>query len=83
MPRVLGLTEVLEKARKDALFSAIVDVVPTFRSLTVHFDPLRCDGQRLGEALLHLAQTSGAKQAEGRQWCLPVCFDDEFRSRSR
>jgi len=76
--RVLGLTEALEKARKDAIFSAIVDVVPTFRSLTVHFDPLRCDGQRLGEALLHLAQTSGAKQAEGRRWCLPVCFDDEF-----
>jgi len=76
--RVLGLAEALEKSREDAPFNAIVDVVPTFRSLTVYFDPLRCDGQRLGEALLQLAQASGAKQAIGRQWCLPVCFDDEF-----
>lgn len=76
--RVLGLTEAIERARSDASFGAIVDVVPTFRSLTVHFDPLRCDGQRLGEALLQLAETSGAIEAMGRQWCLPVCFDDEF-----
>ena len=76
--RVLGLAEALENSREDVPFSAIVDVVPTFRSLTVYFDPLRCDGQRLGGALLQLAQGSGAKQAIGRQWCLPVCFDDEF-----
>ena len=76
--RVLGLAETIDKARSDALFSAIVDVVPTFRSLTVHYDPLRCDGQRLGAALLQLAETSGAKEAVGRQWRLPVCFDDEF-----
>ena len=76
--RVLGLAETIDKARSDALFSAIVDVVPTFRSLTVHYDPLRCDGERLGEALLRLAETSGAKEAVGRQWYLPVCFDDEF-----
>ena len=35
-----------------AQFSAIVDVVPTFRSLTVHYDPLQTDGERLGEAVV-------------------------------
>ena len=50
--RVLGLAEAVARARSDArsgnaaCFAAIVDIVPTFRSLTVHYDPLRCDGLR-------------------------------------
>ena len=82
--RVLGLAGALAQARRagssnvcdaheayDAHgreFAAIVDVVPTFRSLTVHYDPLRCDGERLGESLLQLAATAGDAGAQGRQW---------------
>ncbi len=79
--RVLGLASAVEERRQSAGggdFAAIVDVVPTFRSLTVHFDPLRCQGEDLGAALVQLAQTSGAVRAEGRRWCIPVCFDDDF-----
>ena len=76
--RVLGLLEALERSRKDEAFAGIVDLMPTFRSLTVCYDPLACDGERLGEALLRLAETAGAVQREGRLWRLPVCFDDEF-----
>ena len=84
--RVLGLAGALE-AQCEALttgrravespFAAVVDVVPTFRSLTVHYDPLRCDGQRLGEELLLLAHSTGSAGARGRQWRIPVCFDDD------
>jgi len=84
--RVLGLVAALEKARvaagegaaDDEGFAAIVDVVPTFRSLTVHYKPLSCDGERLGAALLRLAESSGTASREGRHWCIPVCFDDDF-----
>ncbi len=77
--RVLGLAAALQKARQPAdEFAGIVDIVPTFRSLTVHYDPLTSDGERLGEALLSLAASSGAGTQEGRQWRIPVCFDDEF-----
>lgn len=79
--RVLGLAGALEQARKNAGnkdFAAIVDVVPTFRSLTVHYNPLACDGERLGEALALMAESSGAATQEGRQWLIPVCFDDDF-----
>lgn len=79
--RVLGLAGALAQARKDGNnkdLSAIVDVVPTFRSLTVHYNPLACDGERLGEALALMAESSGAATQEGRQWLIPVCFDDEF-----
>jgi inhibitor of KinA len=79
--RVLGLAQALEQAvseAADSAFSAIVDVVPTFRSLTVHFNPLLCDGHHLGRALLCLAEAAGARCKAGRQWSIPVCFDDDF-----
>jgi KipI family sensor histidine kinase inhibitor len=77
--RVLGLQlEVLERARTEDIYAGIVDIVPTFRSLTVCYDPLRCDGERLGQALLSLARTTGAVRRDGRRWRLPVCFDGDF-----
>lgn len=89
--RVLGLAAALDNAREAAArqvrshyhdhdhgLASIVDIVPTFRSLTVHFDPLRGDGRRLGEKLLELAGTAGSAWLKGRHWHLPVCFDDEY-----
>jgi KipI family sensor histidine kinase inhibitor len=52
--------------------------MPTFRSLTVCYDPRACDGERLGDALFSLARTTGAVRREGRHWLLPVCFDADF-----
>lgn len=83
--RVLGLAGALEKARVSGRsgelageFAGIVDVVPTFRSLTVYYNPLLCDGEFLGRALMQLAESAGTASAQGRHWRLPVCFDDEF-----
>lgn len=76
--RVLGLLDALEKAKGDARFAGIVDLVPTFRSLTVCYDPSVADGGRLGRALLELAQAAGAASRDGRHWIIPVCFDDDL-----
>ncbi|MDR2113393.1 MAG: 5-oxoprolinase subunit PxpB [Candidatus Accumulibacter sp.] len=76
--RVLGLLAAVERVRREEAFAGIVDLVPTFRSLTVCYDPRRCDGERLGESLLSLARTAGAVRRDGRRWRLPVCFDDDF-----
>ena len=74
--RVLGLAQKIGQMRdKDALFRPIRDVVPTFRSLTVHFAPLEVDSEQLGQQLLALAQDSGQEVLEGRHWRLPACFD--------
>ena len=75
--RVLGLAAALDAARKEGAnkdLAAIVDVVPTFRSLTVHYNPLACDGERLGEALALMAESSGAATQEGRQVDVVVTF---------
>jgi KipI family sensor histidine kinase inhibitor len=76
--RVLGLLDALEKARTDEKFAGIVDLVPTFRSLTVCYDPTACDGGHLGENLLALARDAGAARRQGRHWHIPVCFDDDL-----
>lgn len=76
--RVLGLADALEKARVSGEFSGVIDVVPTFRSLTVYFNPLISDGERLGEALVRLAKSAGTASSQGRHWRIPVCFDDDF-----
>lgn len=80
--RVQGLAAALAAARADAAaatpWAAIVDVVPTFRSLSVYFDPWRVDAQVLGDELLRLARGSGVAERAGRQWLIPVCFDADF-----
>ena len=80
--RVQGLAGALAAARADAdpatPWCAIVDVVPTFRSLSVYFDPRLTDAQALGESLLQLARNAGSAQRAGRQWSIPVCFDADF-----
>lgn len=78
--RVLGLQQRVQQARASgaAPWQGVGDVVPTFRSLTVHYDPLVSDGAALGTALLTLAQQAEALPAQGRRWCLPACFEPPF-----
>lgn len=65
-------------ASRDALareaLDGITDVVPTWRSLTVHFDPLRLDRQRLADCLLRSADAPIQKSALVTRWHIPVCF---------
>jgi KipI family sensor histidine kinase inhibitor len=69
-------------ATRDALaalkLEGISDVVPTYRSLTVHFDPLLLDRDRLIERLLETAQAPPGKSAVATRWNIPVVFGGEF-----
>ena len=77
--RVMDLAERIALLRQDdPLFAAVSDVVPTFRSLTLHFDPLLTGAEALGNRLLALAEESGSKLPEGRRGRLPVCFEGDF-----
>ena len=77
--RVMGLAERVAQARaSEPLLASVTDVVPTFRSLTVHYDPLEADATALGERLRVLAQDGHQAMQPGRLWHLPVCFDADF-----
>ncbi len=69
-------------ATRDALVAlrldGVGDVVPTYRSLTVHFDPLRLDRQVLTQRLLDAAQAPPQASVLTTRWLIPVLFGDEF-----
>lgn len=76
--RVLGFCSLLDTLSDDGRLSGVVEWVPTFRSVTVHFDPLQADATSLGEQLLALAGQSGSLSAAGCRWSIPVCFEAEY-----
>lgn len=76
--RVMGLNGALHAARDAGTLAGIVDLVPTFRSLTVHYNPLAVDGELLRTRLLQMAEAADSTTSEGRHWLLPVCCDAEL-----
>lgn len=77
--RVSGLHDLVDQARRgDPALAGILDLVPTFCALTVHFDPWRGDAAALGQRLLELAAQAQPRTVAGRCWHLPVCFDEAF-----
>jgi KipI family sensor histidine kinase inhibitor len=69
-------------AARDALaaldLEGISDLVPTYRSLTVHFDPLQLDRDALGKALLQVAASPDQESAPATRWLIPVAFGGDF-----
>jgi len=76
---VMALANLIELAKEhEPILKEIVDLVPTFRSLTVHFSPLNTDAQALAKRLLAMAQLVTPQELFGKHWHLPACFDKEF-----
>ena len=73
--RVLGFSSLLDTLSSDGRLDGVVEWVPTFRSVTVHYDPERTDAMALHALLAALAGKSGSLSAAGCRWHIPVCFD--------
>ena len=77
--RVMALEALVADARhRDPVLACVIDLVPTFRSLTVHFDARASDPQVLGQRLLSLAANAASSEIGGRHWRLPACFDADL-----
>lgn len=72
--RVMGFAGVLEAAGP---LPGVLEWVPTFRSCTVHFDPLAEGAEALGARLLELAARAPETSVAGRRWRIPVRFGGE------
>jgi KipI family sensor histidine kinase inhibitor len=72
--RILAFDEAVARAA----IRGVVETIPTFRSLTVHYDPLTTDPATLETALAPLIPESGGARAPGRLWRLPACFEQAF-----
>jgi 5-oxoprolinase (ATP-hydrolysing) subunit B len=56
----------------------VVETVPTYRSLIVHYDPLRIAADDLRIQLEALAAAPDSSGAEGRLWRVPVVYGGAF-----
>jgi KipI family sensor histidine kinase inhibitor len=65
----------LAKRLSDARLEGIVETVPTFRSLMVHYDPLVLSTGSLTERIAELVQGLQTTAQAGRRWRLPACYD--------
>ena len=71
--RVLALDRALTKAP----IEGVTETVPTYRSLLVHYDPVRIDFDGLGQKLMTLAQAPLPPAGKTRRWRVPVAYGGE------
>jgi len=72
--RVQQLAARLNAQRGDA----IVGVVPTYRSLTVNYEPLRISLDTLRAQIVAYLADEHVDTAPARRWLVPVCYGGEF-----
>lgn len=73
--RAIALADALQGAR----MTGLRDIVPTYRSVAIYFDPLRTDHDALVALIDTLAARSGANETADRPPVqIPVCYGGEF-----
>jgi KipI family sensor histidine kinase inhibitor len=72
--RVIGLADAVGAQA----IPGVVELVPTFRSLMVHYDPLRISYADLEAAIAPLLDGIGAVRHHGRRFTLPVAYGGAF-----
>lgn len=75
--RVMGLAQALADAQQRGAWPQVLEWVPAYTTLTVHFNGSDDNDVALHAAadLLALARTAPPLLQPGRRWSLPVCFD--------
>lgn len=68
----------LDAALRRAALPGVVETVPTFRSLLVHYDPLRTSGVDLEARLAPFVAADSADTPRGRSFRVPICTAPPF-----
>jgi KipI family sensor histidine kinase inhibitor len=81
-PALVGAVNALDAAiarrRAAGGFAGLIEAMPTFRSLTLFYDPLATDRDTLvGELQPLLVGSASAAAPPGRGWRLPVCYEGD------
>lgn len=75
--RVMALYAALETARAEGALPGVRETVPTFRSLAVHYDPLRLSRAEVEAVLAPYVAAAEPEARVGRTWVLPSCYEGE------
>jgi inhibitor of KinA len=68
----------LDRLIRSSAPTGIVETVPSFRSLLVHYDPLLTGRADLETALAALIDTDAGPAQPARLWRIPVCYEPSF-----
>lgn len=75
---VSTLDQAIARARQAGGLAGVIETMPTFRSLTVFYDPLQTARQTVEAEVCRLLQAPvGGSAAPGRRWRLPVCYEGD------
>lgn len=67
----------LDRALASEPIVGVIEAVPTYRSLLVHYDPVQVDYDTVGRRLLALAQSPADAESNARRWRIPVAYGGE------
>lgn len=73
---VSGLVIALAERLKAAAVAGVVELVPTFRSLLVHYDPSVLPNAELKARLVPMIAGLEPAERSGRLWRIPACYDE-------
>ena len=76
--RVMALHKAIAEARHNGQLAGLVETVPTFRSLLIHYDPLTTSRAALEPVVAALAKRATDHASAGRRWRIPVCYEGDF-----
>ena len=81
-PALQAEVDVLDHAIDDAWnqgeLKGVIETVPTFRSLTVIYNPIETDRETLLARVMPLAQAATrARKVPARHWRLPACYEGD------
>ena len=72
--KVLALDAVLQQMPIEGLY----ETVPTYRSLTIHFDPRKLTTEELIERLTKLSYSTKEPLCRVRRWSIPACYEPPY-----
>lgn len=70
--------QTLQRRLEQASLPGVIETVPTFRSVMVHYDPLQTAFEPLREQIEGLAGDWQAATADVRVFVVPVCYEPRF-----
>ncbi len=76
--RLSALVLALARRVEAAAIAGVVETVPTFRSLMVHYDPLTISNADLQARIKPLLSKLAGSVSAGRHWRLPACYDPQL-----
>ncbi len=75
--RIIALAAEVRALVDDGALGGVIDIVPTYRSLLLRYDPEQIRSARLGAILLAMAGRPAPDQPTGRLWHVPCLYGGE------